>query len=580
MKKTPGYILVFTLTVLGIVFVMTTAALNLVRFDQHLASQSYRVKQARQIAEAGIDIAIRRLNSDPSYTGEVDLAIGDGTVTIVITGIGNNRTIEASGYTPNSTNPRSKRRVIVDAEVNSSAAEFFYGIQVDGGGLQMGNGAGVVGNVYSNGDINGANGVGAYITENAIVAGGLNANPSLEWTIANADTLFATVNDNRDVAQSFIAPATDRLNRVAVYLGKAGAPTSDIDVRIAGNDSDNTPLPSAMANGVIGFATVGGTPSWIDVSFPTPPNLTAGTKYWIILDNATSSGSNYWNWKQDSTDGYAGNTALYTSNWSTGGANWTNLNADLDFKVWVGGVATKIDGVTIGNASTGTGRANSFVNTTVHGSSCPNIYCIIDNPASAALPFSDGLIQDWRDDATGGGTLVGDYILDNGATGTLGPKKIQGNLIMDNLATLTVTGTIYVTGNITLSNNCHINLDPGYGTGSGIIVTDGTVTILQNCAFSGAQAGSYVLLLTAKDDKNNVGMDITNNSQGVIYYAGKTKVSFRPGATAKEVTAWGISLENNTVVTYESGLANVTFTGGPGGGWIVKRSTWREVRSF
>ncbi|MEX1124020.1 MAG: hypothetical protein WEC81_02505, partial [Patescibacteria group bacterium] len=142
-KSLSGHILVFALAVLGILFVLTTAALNLTKFDQHLAIQSYHVKQARQIAEAGIDIAIRRLNANSNYTGEVGLLLGDGTLNIVISGIGSNRTIEATAYYPDASNPSAKRRIIVDAQIDSTDAEFFYGIQVDAGGLQMDNGAGV-----------------------------------------------------------------------------------------------------------------------------------------------------------------------------------------------------------------------------------------------------------------------------------------------------------------------------------------------------------------------------------------------------------------------------------------------------
>lgn len=577
-KRHDGHILIFTLAVLAVLFILTTAALNLIRFDQHFANQSYRVKQARQIAEAGIDVAIRRLNDNSAYTGETGLAIGCGEVNITVSGIGSSRTIEASGYCPSEANPIAKRRIIVDADISSSEAEFFYGIQVDAGGLQMDNGSGVVGNVYSNGNIVGGN--GAYITGDAIVAGGLTADPTLEWTAVDDNGFFATVTGNRDIAQSFIAPASDKLNKLAVYLGKVGNPTASLSVRLVGNDSDNTPLASDLASGTIAASTVGNNPSWINVTFPTPATLTAGTKYWLILDSSSNSGSNYWDWGQDSSDGYSNNTGLYTSNWSTGGASWTDVGGDLGFKVWVGGVATKIEGMIIGSSTSGNGYANSFVNTTIHGSACPNVYCVIDNPPSESLPFSDGLIQDWKDDAAAGGTQVGDYILTNGATGSLGPRKIQGNLNLDNGAILTITGTVYVTGNINISNNCQVILDNGYAEGSGIIVTDGAVTISNNCSFSGAQSGSYVLLLTTLDNKAGVGMNISNNSQGVIYYAGKTRIQFDNNATAKEATAWGINLSNNAVISYESGLANIFFTGGPGGGWTVKRSTWREVRTF
>ena len=296
-KKLSGTILIFTLTVLGILFILTTAALNLVRYDQHLANQSYRVNQARQIAEAGVDLAIRRLNDDSNYIGETDILLGDGTLTITISGSGSNRTIEAYGYIPNSTNPTAKRKIIVDANIDNTETEFFYGLQVGAGGLTMGNVSGIVGNVYSNGSIIGSS--GAYITGDVIVAGGLNDNPSLEWTTLNDDQLFATINDDRDIAQSFIAPDSDKLNKIAVNLGKVGSPTTGINVRITENDNDDTPKRNAIASGVISASTVGHTPSWINATFSTPPTLVAGTTYWLVLDTSSSSGTDHWNWRSD-----------------------------------------------------------------------------------------------------------------------------------------------------------------------------------------------------------------------------------------------------------------------------------------
>ncbi|KKT91018.1 MAG: hypothetical protein UW93_C0014G0001, partial [Parcubacteria group bacterium GW2011_GWC1_45_13] len=44
---------------------------------------------------------------------------------------------------------------------------------------------------------------------------------------------------------------------------------------------------------------------------------------------------------------------------------------------------------------------------------------------------------------------------------------------------------------------------------------------------------------------------------------------------AKEATAYGIILNNEAIITYESGLANVNFYSGPSGGWNIE--SWAEV---
>lgn len=575
-KKRTGHILVFSLVVLGILFTLTSVSLQLVHREGSSVNRSYVAKQTLNLAEAGIEHAIRQLNSNNNYTGEIDTPLGNGTFTVSVTGSSSTRTIEATGYVPNSTNPITTRTVKAEASLDSDNVEFFYGIQVDGGGISMTNSATVVGNVYSNGSIIGSN--GATITGDATVAGGLADDPSVSSTIENADHPFATASGNRDIAQSFTASTTASLTKVSVLLGKVGNPTSNLSVRIA-TDVSNRPNTSSLATSIISYASVGLTPSWIDVTFNTPPSLSNGTKYWIVLDYGSNSATNYWNWRKDTADTYANNTGKYTSNCCSGTPTWTNVGGDLGFKVWLGGTITRIDGMTIGSSSNGVARANQIVNSTVHGSACPNAYCIIENPPAQAMPISDGNITDWKNDAAAGGTYVGNYNISGTQQASLGPKKIQGDLMLSNSSILTVTGTLWVTGNIYVSNSSTIRLDPGYGANSGIVLTDGTITVSNSAIFQGAGTGSYVLLLTARDAKSQTSIFVSNASTGVIYYAGKSWIQFSNSATAKEATAWGITLSNSSTVTYESGLANMNFTSGPGAGWQLKKGTWREINN-
>jgi len=243
--------------------------------------------------------------------------------------------------------------------------------------------------------------------------------------------------------------------------------------------------------------------------------------------------------------------------------------------VVVAGAANKIGAITIGNSSSGTGRAHVFNGTTIHGSSCPNQYCIVDNPAYQSLPIPDAVIQGWIDAAVAGGTINGNYTVSGSKS--LGPTKINGNLSVSGGATLTVTGTIWVTGTFETENNTIIKLSSGYGTGSGVIVADGVVDVSNNTTMSGSgQAGSYIMLVGAKNAPASQVMDISNNSVGAIYYANHGRIHFNNNATAKEVTGYGLDFDNNASITYESGLANANFSSGPGAGWQI--SNWQEVQ--
>ena len=82
MKKQPAYILVLALIVMSIILVLTTTSLDVVSYDNSFDFLAYHQTQALYIAEAGVDYAIRQLNSNSDYPGESNLALGAGTVNI------------------------------------------------------------------------------------------------------------------------------------------------------------------------------------------------------------------------------------------------------------------------------------------------------------------------------------------------------------------------------------------------------------------------------------------------------------------------------------------------------------------
>ena len=58
-------------------------------------------------------------------------------------------------------------------------------------------------------------------------------------------------------------------------------------------------------------------------------------------------------------------------------------------------------------------------------------------------------------------------------------------------------------------------------------------------------------------------------------YAAHGEIRIKQSLTLKEVTAYKIRLQNSAEVIYESGLASLLFTSGPGGGFEV--SSWGEI---
>jgi len=214
-----------------------------------------------------------------------------------------------------------------------------------------------------------------------------------------------------------------------------------------------------------------------------------------------------------------------------------------------------------------------------NGAAYPNS----SDPPVENMPVSQADIDQWKADAQAGGTVLGNYNVTSNVS--LGPKEITGNLTMNSQnKILTVTGNIYVRGNIDIDNGSTIRCNASYGAKSCLIVADGWIHADNNGTFAGSgTAGSFIMLLTtlACDGSfsegcthHNGAVDVHNNATGVIFYAQNGKVNLHNGVNVTEVTAYKLSLDNNAVITYDQGLANSNFSSGPSGGYSIE--SWRE----
>jgi len=280
----------------------------------------------------------------------------------------------------------------------------------------------------------------------------------------------------------------------------------------------------------------------------------------------------------------------------TGGLTMNN-NATINGNVYVNGNITDnnsgkvtgtaiavstIGGLTVGQLGVGDAKAPTVNNSVIAG----NLYCQQGSgnnkncntsqadPVPLDFPISDEQIQGWKDEALAGETQTGNINLSGSQTLTIGPKKIVGSITLSNDAILTVSGTLWVTGNITISNQSRIRLSGAYGAGSGVIVADGTITTNNSASFSGSgTSGSYIMMLTTSTSSSAV---TVNNSAGtVILAAPYGNITFNNTASAKEAIAKGITMNNNSILSYETGLINVNFVSGPSGTWTV--DSWKEA---
>lgn len=221
-------------------------------------------------------------------------------------------------------------------------------------------------------------------------------------------------------------------------------------------------------------------------------------------------------------------------------------------------------------------------------------------PPYQEMPIKDAdlnpTIDAWEDTAVGGGTQGATTI--SGTGNTLGPKKIDGNLVINNNATLEVTGTIWVTGNITIGNGAKVYLNPSYGTNSGVIIADhktnrtdfnsGRIYVQQTATISGIDPNnpktpSYIMLFSTQQPPEPFSdfwklwpaITIYNGSLGGVYYAPFGSIELKNNALARALACSGLLIRQNGIVDYDSGMANSNFASGPAGFWTT--TEWQAL---
>jgi len=538
--------------------------------DFRVASARFNSQQSYFLAESGIEDAYYRVKNGKQIGASETLVLGTTTTTTTISDISSSqKNIESLGDVD------SYQRKISMAITTGVGASFSYGVQAGKGGFTMANGSSIIGSIYANGPITGSGTITGSATSANSAA--LTSDQSNGSGTPTYDISFGNANSTQDFAQGFQVSTTEVVNKVQLYIKKVGNP-SNLTVRIV-NDAGGSPSTVTKTSGTLSASLVSTSYGWVDVPFSTTPQLDMGVTYWVVIDSTTSA-SNYY--KIGANDaGYANGTSKigqYSGAW---GLN-TTYSVDVYFNMFIGGITGLISGITVGTGTTGNAYAHTVNNSTIRGTN----YCQVGtgnnkacttsmaDPVEVAMPIAEQNIQDWKDVGLSGGTIAGNYTL-NSSLAILGPKKITGNLTVSNNATLTVSGTLWVQGNLNVSNNARVQLASGYGSSEGVIIVDGTVTLGNNAVFAGSgTTGSYVMVLSTSNSTSAI--VVGNNAGAVILYAPNGTINVSNNAGAKSLTAYMINLDNNAVITYDSGLANANFSSGPSGSYNI--TSWQETQ--
>ncbi len=543
-------------------------------------------KSSYYLAESGSEDALYRFKNHISIEETELLSINNHTVTTTIPQVVS-PTLPVDITSLSDLNSDQRK---ITTQINWTLdTPFYYGVQVGLGGVDL-TSSSIIGNVYANGPITGDS--SSSITGTAIAASGVavyedesNGNGTPYY-----DRSFGNTSITQDIAQSFILNAEAPLNKVQLYLKKVSSP-GNLTIRVV-NNSLGAPGTTVYATGTLSSSLVTANYAWVEVAFTSNPTLTAGVPYWLVVDSSTTNSSRYYiaGASEDSglttyPDGM-GLTGQYSGAWS----NPYPVGYDHFFKIFLGGPTGLIAGSSgsqwnpfyIGTTS-GTAQANTvnYVNATgliyCQSGTGNNKSCTSQSdPAQINYPIADTTITEWKTAAENGGIVSGNYNLPSGSA-TIGPTKITGNLTVGGGAILTVAGTLWVVGNISLTGGSQIRLDSSYGSADGVIVADGNITVGGGSDATGSgDPDSYIMLLTTSSSGSAV--SLSGGSGAVILYAPNGTMNISGGAAVQEATAYRLVISGNSTVTYDSGLEHASFSSGPTATVpILNISSWKET---
>ena len=163
---------------------------------------------------------------------------------------------------------------------------------------------------------------------------------------------------------------------------------------------------------------------------------------------------------------------------------------------------------------------------------------------------------------------------------SIGPRKYTGDLTISNNAIVTVNGPIHVTGNFRMTQGgTTLKLNDSFGSnGTGFIV-DGIVDLSQGGKFEPTNGNPKGYLLVISHSDTSGALQISQSGSTAIFYALDGRATMSQSAHVSALVAKQLTLSQSATLEYDQGLASANFTSGPGGGWVLKRGTYKFTSS-
>jgi hypothetical protein len=213
--------------------------------------------------------------------------------------------------------------------------------------------------------------------------------------------------------------------------------------------------------------------------------------------------------------------------------------------------------------------------------------------ATSSLPITDALLDDWSAYAESVKVMTAECAAAGGhikydSDVTLGPAKIPCNVTFEKSPKVTISGVLWITGDLNFTQGPEFRIHAGIGNKSIPIIVDnptnrltsGRITINNSGTWTGNGDHSYLMLLSRNNSAELGGSEkairIKNSSGGdLLVYAGHGEILLENHSDLTGITAYRVRLQNNTEVVYDTGIASAIFIVNPNKGYVI--TSWQEV---
>lgn len=537
-----------------------------------------QTKKSLVAADVLNEEVLYRLNTGNPLPSTIILSLNSGTSSATISDVGSAKQIIANGVSG------SYQRNAKAIYTQGGGLSLTFGLQVGNGGLQMSGGPTIYGGVYANGNIVASG--GSTITGNTVAASVYELDTEVENFTSGTTTPTHTqpvglTSGVRRVAQSFTVSTSTPVTSFDLFVKKTGAP-ANATLRIYNNSGTSVGSTQIGGSGSLSASLVNAyTFTWVKVYPLAPISLTPGTVYWVTVEY-NGNNSNYYRFAAND-NGYAGGD-MKVKNSSGSYFNPTPSTMDMWFKVYMGGLST-ISGITIqGFANAGIVNSSTINNAlycqngTSNNKACDTSQAL---PSPLPFPISTATIDAWKSSASGGTVRSSWTISGATATTTSGPMRINGNLTVTAGGSLTLGGPLYVTGTITVSGGAYIALSSSYGAGDEKIIGQYVRLTGGGQIRGNGTAGNYIIVVADGPDcspacsGSNYSIAASGGTGSVVLIAPNGTIEFIGGTSAKSAVAQRMIMSGGTILNFEAGLTNLSFSTGSSTNWNVE--SWKEI---